>query len=247
MKVYLSRWVCQDVESNLRRFEAEADRAVEAGASIVVFPELFLTGYSRSVDLSEVRELFARISADAPEVLFVFGSISEDRRNRVTVWAAGEQIAFYDKVHLFRPNGEFDFWDQGDRYVAFRWNGLTIGLLNCNDMRFPEQARALALEARCDVLIAPAWWPWRRDWVWSNLLRSRAIENGVWVMGCCIAGSVFEGEDFAGAGNHVFSPFGEAIRTADDVLYELDVESPLKLIVDPKDDAIEITRIEVFD
>ena len=56
------------------------------------------------------------------------------------------------------------------------------------------------------LLIAPAWWPWRRDWVWSTLLRARAIENGVWVVGCCIAGSVFEAEDFAGAGNHVFDP-----------------------------------------
>ena len=182
MKVYLSRWVCQDPQSNITRFQAEAARAVAAGASIVVFPELFLTGYSRSVDVADVRESFVRISADAPDVLFVFGSISEARRNRVTVWSGGEQIAFYDKVHLFRPNGEFDYWDQGDRYVAFKWKGLTIGLMNCNDLRFPEQARALALEARCDMLIAPAWWPWRRDWVWSNLLRTRAIENGILIL-----------------------------------------------------------------
>ena len=76
MKIYLSRWVCLDSESNIERFAAEAERAVGAGASIVVFPELFLTGYSRSVDLVVVRELFARISADAPGVLFVLGSIS---------------------------------------------------------------------------------------------------------------------------------------------------------------------------
>ncbi len=69
MKVYLSRWVCLDSESNLERFAAEAERAVGAGASIVVFPELFLTGYSRSVDLTEVRELFARISGGAPFAL----------------------------------------------------------------------------------------------------------------------------------------------------------------------------------
>jgi len=246
MKVYLSRWVCLDSVSNLSRFRTEVERAVGAGASVVVFPELFLTGYSRSVNLVAVRELFARISASAPEVLFVFGSISEDRRNRVTVWSGGAQIAFYNKIHLFRPNGEFDLWEPGDRYVAFKWRGLTIGLMNCNDLRFPEQARALALEARCDMLIAPAWWPWRRDWVWSNLLRTRAIENGIWMLGCCIAGSVFEDEDFAGAGNHVFDPLGEAVRTADDVLYELDVENPPKLIVDPREEAVEISKVEKF-
>lgn len=247
MNVYLSRWVCQDVESNLERFEKECEKAVEVGARIVVFPELFLTGYTREVDLVDVRARFARLSAGAPETLFVFGSISEERRNRVTVWAAGEQIAFYDKIHLFRPNGEFGLWDPGDRYVAVRWSGLTIGLMNCNDMRFPEQARALALEAKADLIIAPAWWPWRRDWVWSNLLRTRAIENGIWMLGCCIAGSVHPGEDFAGAGNHVFDPLGEAIRTADDVLYDIDIEDPPQLVVDPREEAVEISAVEVFE
>jgi predicted amidohydrolase len=237
--------VCQDVESNLERFQAEVERAVGAGALIVVFPELFLTGYSRSVDLAKVRDLFTRISLDAPTVLFVFGSISEDRRNRVTVWSGGEQIAFYDKVHLFRPNGEFDIWEQGERYVAVKWNDLTIGLMNCNDLRFPEQARALVLEARCDMLIAPAWWPWRRDWVWSTLLRTRAIENGVWMLGCCIAGSVYADEEFAGAGNHVFDPLGETVRTADDVVYEIDLENRRPLVVDPTAEAVEIDRVDI--
>jgi len=245
MKVYLSRWVCQDVESNLGRFEAEAVRAVGAGAEIVIFPELFLTGYTRSVDLNDVRGRFARISGEAPETLFVFGSISEDRRNRVTAWSGGEQIAHYDKIHLFRPNGEYDFWDQGDRYVALQWRDLVIGIMNCNDMRFPEQARALALEAKADLIIAPAWWPWRRDWVWSNLLRTRAIENGIWMLGCCIANSVFEGEDFAGAGNHVFDPLGEAVRTADDVFYDIKVEDPPELVVDPREESVEIKMIDL--
>jgi len=246
MKLYLSRWVCQDVESNVTRFETEARRAVDAGAEIVVFPELFLTGYTRSLDLADTRARFARISAGAPGALFVFGSISEDRRNRVTVWSGGEQIACYDKVHLFRPNGELDLWDRGDRYVAFRWHGLTIGLVNCNDLRFPEQARALALEARCDVLVVPAWWPWRRDWVWRTLLRARAIENGVWVLGCCIAGSVFAGEDFAGAGNHVFDPLGEAVRTEDDLTYDLGFERRPDLVVNPREEALEISILEVL-
>jgi omega-amidase len=245
MKAYLSRWVCQGSESNIKRFQAEASRAVEVEAEIVVFPELFLTGYSRSVDVAEVRGLFAGISTDAPDTLFVFGSISEARRNRVTVWAAGDQIASYDKVHLFRPNREFDLWEPGERYVALRWRGLTIGLMNCNDLRFPEQARALALEARCDMLVVPAWWPWRRDWVWRTLLCARAIENGVWVLGCCISASVLPGEDFAGAGNHVFDPLGSPVRTADDVTYELDFGSSPQPVVDSKADAVVVERVDV--
>ncbi len=245
MKIHLSRWVCTDVESNLNRFREEAVAAAAGGAEIVVFPELFLTGYSRPLDPQKAREAFEEISTAMPSVLFVFGSISEDRHNRVTVWTRGSQLAFYDKVHLFQPNGEDELWDVGGSYVAFEWRDLRIGLMNCNDIRFPEQARALKLGARCDALIVPAWWPWRRDHIWSTLLQARAAENQLWVLGCCIAGSI-GGVEFAGAGNHVFDPSGEPVRTADDRTYELDVDNPPPSIVDPIERFVEIERVEVF-
>jgi hypothetical protein len=156
MKIWLARWVCLDVENNLQRAREEVRRAVSGGAELVVFPELFLTGYKRSLDPAVARALFAEVSGSAPEALLIFGSISEARRNRVTAWCGGRELAAYDKVHLFRPNGEHELWDPGESYVAFGWRGRRIGLLNCNDLRFPEQARALKLEARCDVLVAVA-------------------------------------------------------------------------------------------
>ncbi len=55
MKVYLSRWVCLGVEDNLRRVRHEALEAVATGAELVVFPELFLTGYSRPLEPSRAR------------------------------------------------------------------------------------------------------------------------------------------------------------------------------------------------
>jgi omega-amidase len=245
MKVHLSRWVCLDVESNLQRLQEEALQAVAAGVEMVVFPELFLTGYSRSLESSGACGVFSKISAAAPDVLFVFGSISEARHNRVTVWLGGRELAAYDKVHLFSPNGEQEMWDAGRSYVAFEWRDLRVGLMNCNDVRFPEQARALKLEARCDLLVVPAWWPWRRDHIWSALLQARAAENELWVLGCCIAGSVWPGEEFAGAGNHVFDPAGEAVRTADDRTYVLDLDNPPPSVVDPAEHFVKIDRVEV--
>ena len=245
MKIHLSRWVCLDVESNLRRLREEAQRAAAAGAEMVVFPELFLTGYSRPLEPSRAREVFSEVSAAAPDVLFVFGSISEARHNRVTAWLGGRELAAYDKVHLFSPNGEHEMWDTGQSYVAFEWRDLRVGLMNCNDVRFPEQARALKLEARCDLLVVPAWWPSRRDHIWSTLLQARAAENELWVLGCCVAGSV-EPDEFAGAGNHVFDPAGEPVRTADDRIYELDLENPPPTIVDPLEHAVEVDRIDII-
>jgi predicted amidohydrolase len=245
MKVHLSRWVCVEVDNNLKRLRMEALAAASEGAEIVVFPELFLTGYSRPLDPQVAREIFAEISSAAGDVLFVFGSISEARHNRITVWSGGSQLAYYDKVHLFHPNGEDELWEVGQSYVAVEWRTLRIGLINCNDVRFPEQARALKLEARCDLVVVPAWWPWRRDHIWKTLLQARAVENQLWVLGCCIAGSVEETE-FAGAGNYVFDPSGEPVRTADDRTYDLDFENPPPSIVDPTECYVEIERVEII-
>jgi predicted amidohydrolase len=95
------------------------------------------------------------------------------------------------------------------------------------------------------MLVVPAWWPWRRDHIWSTLLQARAAENNLWVLGCCIAGSSHPGEAFAGAGNHVFDPTGEPVRTADDCSYEIAVENPPPAIVDPVAEFVDVRRVDV--
>jgi predicted amidohydrolase len=247
MNVYLSRWVCLGVEANLRRAVEESRQAVEAGATLVVFPEVFLTGYYRTLAPARARAAFARISEAHPGIVFAFGSFTEERRNRMTIWRGGGEVARYDKVHLFDPNDEPRIWEAGDRYAAVRTDGWSIGLLTCNDVRFPEQARALRLSARCDALLVVAWWPWRRDHVWRTLLRARAIENGLWVIGCCVAASEHPGERFAGAGNHVFDPHGEPVRTGDDRTYVLDPSRAGKVLVDPLESYRAIEEVQVFD
>jgi len=246
MRVYLSRWVCLDVESNLKRLRREAREAVVGGAEWVIFPESFLHGYTQRVHPEEAREVFASVSRDHGDAVFFFGSISESGRNRMTVWRGGEEIARYDKVHLFEPNGECELWTPGDAYACVTLGDRTVGLVNCNDIRFPEQARFLRLEGGADVLVAVAWWPWRRDHVWSTLLRARAVENGVWVLGCSIAASEVPGERFSGAGNHVFDPHGNPVHTPDDGFYELDFENTPPLVVDTAETYADIKTVRKF-
>jgi predicted amidohydrolase len=246
VKVHLSRWVCSDAESNLRRCAEEAAEAASAGSELVVFPESFLHGYTQTVAPALVREAFSRISGTHAGSVFVFGSFTEERRNRTTVWRGGKEIARYDKVHLFDPNDERRIWEPGERYAAVDTGPLRLGLLTCNDIRFPEQARALTLEGGCNALVVPSWWPWRRDHVWRTLLRARAIENGLFVLGCCVASSQTPGERFSGAGNYAFDPQGEPIRTDDDQSYELDLSLLGRLLVDPRRCFVDIGEVEKF-
>ena len=246
MKLHLSRFICLEVAANLARMEQEGAEAAAGGADLCVFPESFLHGYRRQADPALVRARMRALSGDCPGTAFLFGSFTEDRRNRMTLWQGGEEKARYDKVHLFRPNGEFELWEPGDRYVAVRLKDWTLGLLNCNDLRFPEQARALRLQTRCDALVAPGWWPWRRDHVWRTLLQARAIENAVFTVGCCISGSEHPDERFAGAGNHVFDPLGDPVHTADDHTYLLDPRRREAVLVDPLEAFVDIRTVETF-
>jgi len=246
MRLHLSRFVCLDAESNLERMEREGAWAAAGGADLCVFPESFLHGYRQRLDPERARARFRSLSGDCPGTAFLFGTLTEEGRNRLTVWQGGEEKARYDKVHLFRPAGEFELWQPGDRYAAVRLKGWTLGLLTCNDLRFPEQARALRLQARCDALVAPSWWPWRRDHVFRTLLRARAIENAVFTAGCCIAAAEHREEVFAGAGNHVFDPLGDPVRTEDDHTYILDRKRREGVLVDPLETFVDIQRVETF-
>jgi len=247
VKLHLSRWVCLDAESNMRRVKEEICRAAMNGASIAVLPELFLSGYKRNVSAQTAREVFSSASKAFPSLLCVFGSHSEDGFNRLSAWKAGKEVAHYDKVHLFHPNREHEIWAEGERFRILDFNGIRIGFLICNDIRYPEQARLLRMQGRAELLIVPAWWPWRRNHIWRALLQARAIENGMWVAGVSIAASVWPGEEFAGAGNYVFDPVGNPVRTLDDTSYVLDFEHPPRLVVDPLEFPSPVCELDIED
>ncbi len=245
LTVHLSRFTCLDVTTNLEHMAAEVARAAANGAGLCVFPEGFLHGYSRTLDPALARRRFAELSGNHPDMCIVFGAISEGGANRMTVWKAGTERASYDKVHLFAPNGECELWQPGNHYVAVREGEWTLGLINCNDLRFPEQARALRLQGGANLLVVVAWWPWRRTHIFEALLRARAIENGCFAVGCCIANSQTPGEIFHGAGNYAFDPLGQALPSADDVTYKLDPARFKELVVDPVGGFVDIQEVRV--
>ncbi len=98
-------------------------------------------------------------------------------------------LGAYRKVHLYDALG----WCESERIAPGApgsdntplapVDGLTVGVLTCYDLRFPESARR-ALDAGATVLAVPAAWVAGEHKVehWRTLLRARAIENTAYVV-----------------------------------------------------------------
>lgn len=176
-----------DVEGNLER----AERLVEGlTADLIVFPELFSTGYAFR-DRDELASLaepwpdgraaafLARVSGRTKGV--VIGGFAEragDRLfNAAGVAVAGEPRLVYRKVHLF--GFEAENFDAGPGpFPVLEHDGLRVGVMICFDWIYPEVARVLALDG-ADVIAHPSnlVLPWCQ-----RAMHTRALENGVYAV-----------------------------------------------------------------
>ena len=205
-------------EANLARVSAWTAEAARRGSALVLFPELWSTGY----DLEHWERhasppgagMFPRLAALAREHhIALGGSVLEVREGKAynafaLFDAEGTLSATYRKTHLFRLMDEEKWLAPGEglELVEAEW-GLT-GLSVCYDLRFPELFRHYALRGARLVLL-PAEWPARRAYHWQTLLRARAIENQMFLAGCNRVGES-KGEVFGG-GSAVIDPWGEAV------------------------------------
>jgi omega-amidase len=99
-----------------------------------------------------------------------------------------------------------------------------IAIMICYDLRFPELARRLALDG-ANLLCVSALWPQARIDHWSLLLRARALENQLFVLGC--NGSGKDGKTIFGGRSALISPQGSPLAEAND--HEQRLLAPLEL------------------
>lgn len=124
----------------------------------------------------------------------------------------GEQFGVYRKVHLYDAFGyrESDrIQPQPAKALTFTLDGLTVGVMTCYDLRFPEMARFL-VDAGAEAIAVPAAWvtgPAKEDH-WTTLLRARAIENTAYVLGCGQTGPTWCGQ------SAIVDPMGQIAASA---------------------------------
>jgi omega-amidase len=207
-----------DIRMNLEKCRDLLNRIQEMQVDLCVFPETTLTGFSfPNGDLVELRENslaldFFSSEAKRRSISIIFGLFLNDQ-NRIYNSAfafskSGELMIRYDKIHLFSPGGESKYNVAGNSISTGKLEEVRFGLTICYDLRFPELFTSLALTSKVIVNIAN--WPSKRESHWSNLLKSRAIENQVFIIGVNRSGHDSTGEFFAG-NSLIYDPWGEEI------------------------------------
>jgi predicted amidohydrolase len=197
-----------------------------SGTDLVVLPEAFardfgepgsdLAPYAEPLDgpfATRLRELSKGTGTAWLAGMF---EVAEDpaRPLNTLVLAEDGDLTPYRKIHLYDSFGhkESATISPGDLSPCrVDVHGFPLGLMTCYDLRFPELARTL-VEQGAEALVVPAAWVAgeRKVEHWRTLLRARAIENTVWVIGVGQPGPRYSGHSL------VVTPDGDVVVEAGD-------------------------------
>ncbi len=201
-----------DKRANRDRVADAVEQAVSRGADLIVLPEATMLPFGRPDDpLTAAAEpldgpfvdmLGAAVrGSDATVLAGMFEAVAGDDHvfNTVVAVDGSGVVGAYRKLHLFdalgwRESDRLRAGDPADPLLVLPVAGLTVGVLTCYDLRFPEMARAL-VDAGATLLAVPAAWvggPLKEDH-WVTLARARAIENTCYLAGADQGPPIFAG------------------------------------------------------
>lgn len=180
-------------DDNLRRLGHWATEAARQDAQLVVFPEMFLSGYNIGAAAAralaqppdgELPRAVAEI-ARAQGIAIAYGYPEADARGAVynaaqLVDAQGQRLLNYRKAHLFGGLDRAMFSPGDGGFAVARLHGWSLGLLICYDVEFPEAVRQLAL-AGAELVLVPTANMAGFELVAQVTVRARAYENGCYL------------------------------------------------------------------
>lgn len=218
-----------NVAGNLSEARRLIENAVAQGARLVVLPEFFSIMGMKDDDMLAAREqagtgamqIFLAEMARKHCIWVIGGSIPLEAtapnkiRNACLVFDEhGEQVARYDKIHLFNLDlgnehyHEANTVEAGNLVVVVDSPFGRIGLAICYDLRFPELFRAMK---NVDIVVLPAAFTATTGKMhWETLVRARAIENLVYVIAAAQGGYHVNGRETHGH-SMVVDPWGRVL------------------------------------
>ena len=175
---------------NIEKSLLMAKKAIGMGAELIVFPEVFTTGfcYERLDEVSEIEpypsiERMCDFCKDNDCI--IIGSIIEKQvdeggepnyYNLGFCIEDGDIVGTYRKTHPFRTEKAYFSAGSVIQPITLKNRELIIGLEICYEVRFPEIARKLTLNGS-DILVTIAEFPHPRGNIWKALATCRAIDK----------------------------------------------------------------------
>ncbi len=196
MKIAAAQISCSlgDPEANLRKARDFSRQAKEAGAELIVFPEMVDTGYSMPVIQTHAASWTSGFVPGLQETarklsIAIISGVSERAgssiyNSQVLIDSHGNIAAKYRKTHLYAvaPVEEQACFVPGDAFVSFALGGVHFGFSICYDLRFPEMYRKLVAEQEVGAFIVSSAWPFPRLEHFRTLAMARAIENQSYIV-----------------------------------------------------------------
>lgn len=198
-----------DIAGNERKIVDGLERALDAGAQLVLFPELALTGYPpedlllKEHFLADARAALERVASrtGAAAVLVGFPERADDVYNSCAVLADGAVQAIYRKVFL--PNyGVFDeqrYFQAGPGGALIDVGEIPVGLTICEDIWEPGPPASDEALAGATLLVNISASPYHvgKGAERERMLIQRARDNVAAVAFCNLVGGqdelVFDG------------------------------------------------------
>jgi predicted amidohydrolase len=217
-----------DKNKNLSYSLKLISRAAQKKAQLICFPE-FQMAYSPAEQKPEtLHEIAEKINGDFVSALSnsakknkinvvatIYEIINTNKQNQkvfdtaVIINERGKIQSVYRKIHLYDALG----FKESKKLLAgniiekpTRTSVGNLGLQICYDMRFPEISRILTVNG-ANILVSPSAWVagFMKQEHWEIMLKSRAIENGVYVIAPNQLGNIYCGHSM------VIEPFGATL------------------------------------
>lgn len=240
--------VVDDKAENLRKAASMVTEAARQGCQIAVLPEMFncpyqselFPQYAESYPDGQTIRLLAEL-AKQEKIVVVGGSIPEQEGasiyNTCFIFNAdGSLLGRHRKVHLFDVDikdgtvfKESETLTAGRDITVITAGGITFGVGICYDIRFIELARVMT-DKGAKLLIYPAAFGLVTGPAhWEILMKSRAIDNQVYVIGA--APATTKGAKYQAYGHSItVSPWGKILAEADEQESLITVELDLAVI-----------------
>jgi predicted amidohydrolase len=201
-------------------------------ADILIFGELFLTGYINNDTIINVAEhINGKISnrlqklaeKTGMDILIGLPEASDIKGvcyNSAVVYLQDGNVKVYRKVQLanFGPFEEKLFFKCGTKLDVFKTNKAKIGILICYDIFFPELAKIYALKG-ADMIICISASPSATRKFFEKVIVARAIENATFIVYANLVG--LQGNLTFWGGSTIIDPRGNAIVKGDAYVQKL--------------------------